>query len=377
MDQLVEQLGYLDYRDALAANKYILQTKRAGDYHQAARAKALSLAFARMSRLKREQIEKQAAQEAQADAQASKKKSKKKEGAEDDRQGGESMAEARAQKKLDLLMDQDATVAQLYQEAYKDAKAEGEREMDELKALHGRFDHYLDPTRMAGTLPTRWYDPKALDDSENIQYSTDFTDLEEDLMYKRYKMLQYGAREDLKAYEARIDAIMTEQEAAEPVLEEVKRDKEGQVEAPMARRLTTMLYDARAQTFEAQARDDFLENQIAALKRGKALRQKEETREKAMYKADPIFGDFMPDWSKDAENSRARSLALHPEIRKMESSTLPERPDASVYDEQSAREYEDFHQMTVGYYKGKLRFFEDCFNNQLALTTHGFQNMRE
>ena len=31
MDQLVEQLGYLDYRDALAANKYILQTKAAGE----------------------------------------------------------------------------------------------------------------------------------------------------------------------------------------------------------------------------------------------------------------------------------------------------------------------------------------------------------
>lgn len=33
--------------------------------------------------------------------------------------------------------------------------------------------------------------------------------------------------------------------------------------------------------------------------------------------------------------------------------------------------------MTVGYYKGKLRFFEDCFNNQLALTSHGFESMRE
>ena len=33
MDQLVEKLGYLDYRDALAANKYILEAKRNGDYH--------------------------------------------------------------------------------------------------------------------------------------------------------------------------------------------------------------------------------------------------------------------------------------------------------------------------------------------------------
>jgi len=32
MDDLVEQLGYIDYRDALACNKYILEAKRAKDY---------------------------------------------------------------------------------------------------------------------------------------------------------------------------------------------------------------------------------------------------------------------------------------------------------------------------------------------------------
>lgn len=67
MDRLVEQLGYLDYRDMLAANKYILQSKWDQSYRQAARAKALSLAFSRMTQLKREQIDKQAAQEAQAE----------------------------------------------------------------------------------------------------------------------------------------------------------------------------------------------------------------------------------------------------------------------------------------------------------------------
>ena len=60
MDDLVEKLGYLDYRDALAANKYILEAKRHGDYHQQARAKTLSLAMNRMTRLKREQLEKEA-----------------------------------------------------------------------------------------------------------------------------------------------------------------------------------------------------------------------------------------------------------------------------------------------------------------------------
>jgi hypothetical protein len=33
MDELVESLGYMDYRDALACNKYIMETKRHGDYH--------------------------------------------------------------------------------------------------------------------------------------------------------------------------------------------------------------------------------------------------------------------------------------------------------------------------------------------------------
>lgn len=58
MDKLVEKLGYLDYRDALACNRFILEAKQDGDYHQKARAKTLSIAFSRMTKLKREQIEK-------------------------------------------------------------------------------------------------------------------------------------------------------------------------------------------------------------------------------------------------------------------------------------------------------------------------------
>ena len=34
MDKLVDDLGYLDYRDMLAANRYILEAKQRGDYHQ-------------------------------------------------------------------------------------------------------------------------------------------------------------------------------------------------------------------------------------------------------------------------------------------------------------------------------------------------------
>lgn len=33
MDLVVEKLGYMDYRDALVCNKYILEAKRSKDYH--------------------------------------------------------------------------------------------------------------------------------------------------------------------------------------------------------------------------------------------------------------------------------------------------------------------------------------------------------
>ena len=48
MDELILKLGYMDYRDALACNKYIIEAKRSGDYHQVARARTLEIAFARM-----------------------------------------------------------------------------------------------------------------------------------------------------------------------------------------------------------------------------------------------------------------------------------------------------------------------------------------
>jgi hypothetical protein len=49
MDDLVEKLGYMDYRDALACNKYIMEAKTSGDYNQIARAKVLEVAFLKLN----------------------------------------------------------------------------------------------------------------------------------------------------------------------------------------------------------------------------------------------------------------------------------------------------------------------------------------
>ena len=109
MDELVERLGYLDYRDALAANKYILEAKRHGDYHQKARARTLSLALGRMTRLKREQFEKRVSKKLANESQELRQD-----------------AAHREQTKLEMLMDEDGLMAGAYQELYKDVKGNAE-----------------------------------------------------------------------------------------------------------------------------------------------------------------------------------------------------------------------------------------------------------
>mmetsp|Transcript_22351 Transcript_22351/g.27470 ORF Transcript_22351/g.27470 Transcript_22351/m.27470 type:complete len:106 (+) Transcript_22351:470-787(+) len=64
MDELVEKLGYMDYRDALACNRYIIEAKRSQDYHQAVRGRILEQAFARLDEEKRARIQREARAEA-------------------------------------------------------------------------------------------------------------------------------------------------------------------------------------------------------------------------------------------------------------------------------------------------------------------------
>ena len=187
MDDLVMKLGHMDYRDALAANKYILEAKRHGDYHQQARAKTLSLALNRMSRLKREQIDKQA----QKDLAGSQSDTKVDQADRDER-------------KLELVMAEDAIMAQVYQQMFSEVKTGAEQEMDDLKKLHKKFDYYYDKDKMADKLPSRWYNVEELDEDGDLQYSTEFTDSADDLIYKRYKVQQFTLREKVADYHARI-----------------------------------------------------------------------------------------------------------------------------------------------------------------------------
>lgn len=100
MDELIEKLGYMDYRDALACNKYILEAKRSRDYYQIARSKVLEYAMRTLSNRRRDKIEtesrKQVETETNADITADARK------------------EMREQAKLDILMKEDPSFAEKF-----------------------------------------------------------------------------------------------------------------------------------------------------------------------------------------------------------------------------------------------------------------------
>lgn len=82
-----------------------------------------------------------------------------------------------------------------------------------------------------------------------------------------------------------------------------------------------------------------VEAQLSRLKYAKALRNK--TGEEVYNFEDPVFADFWPDFHKADEVKT--STDIHPEIRKMIYSDLPE-PDAhssfSINGEEDAQHYE-------------------------------------
>ena len=117
MDELVEKLGYMDYRDALACNKYLIDVKRHGDYHQQARAKILTVALSRYNAQRRQQIEQKALAKSPSD---------------------------KDEAKLKVIMDEDPEMAKLYREAYGDIKADKEADYNEALRIHEKYAYQVE-----------------------------------------------------------------------------------------------------------------------------------------------------------------------------------------------------------------------------------------
>jgi hypothetical protein len=90
---------------------------------------------------------------------------------------------------LRIVLNEDPEMARLYQEVYGGYKADREAEYNQIQRVHDRFD-YQKTSKLDNKLPTEKYnlseDPKELEDE---LFTTDLSEPELDLLYKKYKLL--------------------------------------------------------------------------------------------------------------------------------------------------------------------------------------------
>ena len=110
-------------------------------------------------------------------------------------------------------------------------------------------------------------------------------------------------------------------------------------------------------------------NKISQMKYEKARRNRSEN--DYWMEDDVIFGDQKPEFHKSEEYKNR--MDLHPELKKMMYSTLYEKPDHAVNNEEEAQNYEDMQDLRLNYFKAKKTFFDDAFENQLTFKTLEFQ----
>lgn len=54
---------------------------------------------------------------------------------------------------------------------------------------------------MANKLDTEWYDPSRIDNYDQLDFSTEWTEEADDLMYKRYKMAKHEVETGVKEHD--------------------------------------------------------------------------------------------------------------------------------------------------------------------------------
>jgi hypothetical protein len=170
---------------------------------------------------------------------------------------------------------------------YSDVRLQNEAESEALKDLHERFDTYYDKDKMADKLPTQWYNLENIDKFDDIEYSTEFTDEENDLIYKRYKMQQHKAKEGILEYAETIENLQREAEQWRPQALHENIEYDEVTGRPISTDPESMLAKFRENLEEKKKINANVMNKIAQMKYEKALRNRDG--DEYVTNFDPIF----------------------------------------------------------------------------------------
>ena len=82
-------------------------------------------------------------------------------------------------------------MSRLYREAYGDIKSEKEHEYNEAQRIHDKYAYLFDQNSLENKVPTSKYDVQnERPTPEEEMLTTELSDEELDLLYKRYKFAQ-------------------------------------------------------------------------------------------------------------------------------------------------------------------------------------------
>jgi hypothetical protein len=78
---------------------------------------------------------------------------------------------------------------------------------------------------------------------------------------------------------------------------------------------------------------------------------------------DELFGSYQPEFYKS--DAVRMNNDLHPELRKMMYSTLPEGQDNrfTLQNEEDGLYFEQYRNMAINYFNAKKAYFDDAFEN--------------
>jgi hypothetical protein len=107
-------------------------------------------------------------------------------------------------------MNEDPEMSELYRDAYQSIKNEKEFEYNESNRIHERFAYQMEGDQnYAGVKVDEKYIFKR-EDLEDEYYTTELTDQELDIVYKRYKALQNETIHEMEDLDNEADKLMHE-----------------------------------------------------------------------------------------------------------------------------------------------------------------------
>ena len=150
-------------------------------------------------------------------------------------------------------------MSRIYREAYGDIKANKEHDYNEAQRIHDKYAYLYDPKNLENKLPSKEYNLHEKKDSvEDEILTTELSEEELDIIYKKYKMAQYLNSDKIRDIEEEAAELVQDFNAGSAKSGEnnekrvkSQEDLSNNLGLILARRNTRVKYQAKMEEFMA------------------------------------------------------------------------------------------------------------------------------